>query len=158
MTDVGRMSVGELVGKVMADEHADVLRQAVCWLAQELMEAEVSERAGAGYGQRRPDRVTRRNGLPGASLGHPGRLDRAGHPQAAARLILPELANKARLALDGPPSGRAGSHRCPVRAIVVLAGRATRVPFTAMVQGRPRPADPRRAASFWQPTAVKKRR
>jgi Transposase, Mutator family len=62
MTDVGRMSVGELVGKVMADEHADVLRQAVCWLAQELMEAEVSERAGAGYGQRRPDRVARRNG------------------------------------------------------------------------------------------------
>jgi hypothetical protein len=32
MTDVGRMSVGELVGKVMADEHADVLRQAVAWL------------------------------------------------------------------------------------------------------------------------------
>jgi hypothetical protein len=35
MTDVGRMSVGELVGKVLADEHADVLRQAVVWLAQE---------------------------------------------------------------------------------------------------------------------------
>jgi hypothetical protein len=31
MTDVGRMSVGELVGKVLADEHADVLRDAVCW-------------------------------------------------------------------------------------------------------------------------------
>jgi hypothetical protein len=28
MTDVGRMSVGELVSKVLADEHADVLRQA----------------------------------------------------------------------------------------------------------------------------------
>jgi transposase-like protein len=62
MTDVGRMSVGELVGKVLADEHADVLRQAVCWLAQELMEAEVSQRAGAGYGERHPDRVARRNG------------------------------------------------------------------------------------------------
>ena len=36
MTDVGRMSVQELVGKVLADEHADVLRQAVCWLAQRL--------------------------------------------------------------------------------------------------------------------------
>ncbi len=62
MTDVGRMSVGELVGKVLADEHTDVLRQAVCWLAQELMEAEVSQRAGAGYGERHPDRVARRNG------------------------------------------------------------------------------------------------
>jgi hypothetical protein len=46
MTDVGRMSVGELVGKVLADEHADVLRQAVVWLAQELMEAEVTQAAG----------------------------------------------------------------------------------------------------------------
>jgi hypothetical protein len=34
MTDVGRMSVQELLGKVLADEHADVLRQAVCWLAR----------------------------------------------------------------------------------------------------------------------------
>jgi hypothetical protein len=32
MTDVGRMSVQELLGKVLADEHADVLRQAVVWL------------------------------------------------------------------------------------------------------------------------------
>src|SRR5215204_5026625 len=62
MTDVGRMSVQELVGKVLADEHADVLRQAVCWLAEQLMEAEVSERAGAGYGERHPDRLARRNG------------------------------------------------------------------------------------------------
>jgi len=62
MTDVGRMSVGELVGKVLADEHADVLRQAVVWLAQELMEAEVSQRAGAGYGERSGGRVARRNG------------------------------------------------------------------------------------------------
>jgi putative transposase len=62
MTDVGRMSVQELLGKVLADEHADVLRQAVVWLAQELMEAEVSQAAGAGYGERHPDRVARRNG------------------------------------------------------------------------------------------------
>src|SRR5215212_7046055 len=62
MTDVGRMSVGELVGKVLADEHADVLRQAVVWLAQELMEAEVGQAAGAGYGERSGERVARRNG------------------------------------------------------------------------------------------------
>ena len=62
MTDVGRMSVQELVGKVLADEHADVLRQAVYWLAEELMEAEVSQAAGAGYGERNPERAARRNG------------------------------------------------------------------------------------------------
>ena len=62
MTDVGRMSVGELVGKVLADEHTDVLGQAVVWLAQELMETEVSQAAGAGYGERNPERAARRNG------------------------------------------------------------------------------------------------
>jgi Transposase, Mutator family len=62
MTDVGRMSVGELVGKVLAEEHADVLRQAVCWLAEQLMEAEVSQAAGAAYGERNPERAARRNG------------------------------------------------------------------------------------------------
>jgi putative transposase len=62
MTDAGRMSVQELLGKVLADEHTDVLRQAVVWLAQELMEAEVSQAAGAAYGERSGERVARRNG------------------------------------------------------------------------------------------------
>ncbi len=64
MTDVGRMQDERAGtgGKVLADKYADVLRQAVCWLAQELMEAGVSQRAGAGYGERHPDRVARRNG------------------------------------------------------------------------------------------------
>jgi hypothetical protein len=39
-----------------------VLRQAVCWLAKQLMEAEVTVAAGAGYGERSGDRVARRNG------------------------------------------------------------------------------------------------
>jgi hypothetical protein len=40
---------------VLADQHADVLRQAVCWLAEQLMEAEVTAAAGPGYGQRSPE-------------------------------------------------------------------------------------------------------
>jgi transposase-like protein len=62
MTDVGRMSIQELLGKVLADEHADVLRQAVVWLAQQLMEAEVTAAAGAAYGERSGERAARRNG------------------------------------------------------------------------------------------------
>jgi hypothetical protein len=46
MTDVGRMSVQELLGKVLADEHADVLGRAVVWLAERLMEVEVTAAAG----------------------------------------------------------------------------------------------------------------
>ena len=39
-----------------------MLRQAVVWLAQELMEAEVSQATGAGYGERNPEQAARRNG------------------------------------------------------------------------------------------------
>ena len=49
MTDVGRMSVQELVGKVLADEHADVLRQAVVWLAQELGESSCAAWSAAAW-------------------------------------------------------------------------------------------------------------
>jgi putative transposase len=62
MTEVGRMSVAELVGKVLAEEHADGLRPAVGWLAEQLLEAEVSQAAGGGYGERSPERAARRNG------------------------------------------------------------------------------------------------
>jgi hypothetical protein len=90
MTDVGRMSVQELVGKVLADEHADVLRQAVVWLAQELMEVEAAAAAALAMGSAAasgPPAVT----ATGAGMGDPGRLDGAGHSQAAVGVVLPEL-------------------------------------------------------------------
>jgi putative transposase len=58
-----RMAIEEVVRKVLRDEHADVIRDSVRWVAQELMEAEVSELVGAKLGERRPDdRATHRNG------------------------------------------------------------------------------------------------
>jgi hypothetical protein len=62
MTDVGRMSVGELLGRVLADEHADLSRDAGCCLAQQAREAEVTADADAGYGQHNlgPARATSR--------------------------------------------------------------------------------------------------
>jgi transposase-like protein len=57
------MAIEEVVRKVLVDEHADVLRESVEWLARQLMEVEVSELIGAGHGERRPeDRATHRNG------------------------------------------------------------------------------------------------
>src|SRR5512132_665434 len=54
---------GDRARKVLVDEHADVLRESVAWLARQLMEVEVSELIGAGHGERRPeDRATHRNG------------------------------------------------------------------------------------------------
>jgi putative transposase len=63
MAEGHRMTAADLVDKLLASEHADVLRQSVAWLVAELMEAEVGELTGAELGERAPDRrQTQRNG------------------------------------------------------------------------------------------------
>ena len=58
-----RMAIDEVVRKVLLEDHADVVRESVRWVAQQLMESEVSELIGAELGERRPeDRATHRNG------------------------------------------------------------------------------------------------
>jgi putative transposase len=46
----------------MSDEHADVLRESLRWMVEQLMEVEVSGLIGAELGERTPDRATHRNG------------------------------------------------------------------------------------------------
>jgi transposase-like protein len=63
MAERDSMTMEQVVRKVIADEHADVLRESVRLVAQQLMECEVSELIGAGRGERNPDgRLTQRNG------------------------------------------------------------------------------------------------
>src|SRR5438046_5043764 len=63
MAGADRMTVEEVVRKVLLEDHADVVRESVGWVAQQLMESEVSELIGAELGERRPeDRATHRNG------------------------------------------------------------------------------------------------
>jgi putative transposase len=62
MAGADRMAIEEVVRKVLVDEHADVLRESVKWLARQLMEVEVSELIGAERGERTEDRATHRNG------------------------------------------------------------------------------------------------
>jgi putative transposase len=52
----------EVVRKVLAEEHGDVIRESVRWVVAEFMEAEVSELIGAERGERTEDRATHRNG------------------------------------------------------------------------------------------------
>ena len=56
------MAIEEVVRKVLIDEHADLLRESVAFVAERLMEAEVSELIGAERGERSEDRATHRNG------------------------------------------------------------------------------------------------
>jgi hypothetical protein len=53
MTDVGGWR-GRALGRVLADEHADVSCDAGCCLGQQGREAKVTAAADAGYGQRNP--------------------------------------------------------------------------------------------------------
>src|SRR3954468_11138400 len=63
MAGADRMTIEEVVRKVLLDEHADVIREAVKAITAEMMELEVSELIGAERGERRPDdRATHRNG------------------------------------------------------------------------------------------------
>jgi putative transposase len=68
MADLGRMTIEEVAGKVLADGHGDWLREAVAFLAEALMEAEVEGVCGAGYRGRSPERVNHRNGYRSRAL------------------------------------------------------------------------------------------
>src|SRR5947208_4234069 len=78
MAGADRMTIEEIVRKVLLDEHADVIREAVKAVARAMMELEVSELIGAELGERRPDdRATHRNGY------RPRRWDTRGRGRAA---------------------------------------------------------------------------
>jgi putative transposase len=62
MAGADRMAIEEVVRKVLAEEHGDVIRESVRWVVGELMEVEVSELIGAERGERTEDRATHRNG------------------------------------------------------------------------------------------------
>jgi putative transposase len=63
MAETNSMTLEQVVREVMAGEHADVLRESVRLVVQELMNAEVSELIGAAHGERNPEgRMTQRNG------------------------------------------------------------------------------------------------
>lgn len=62
MAERPRMTAAQLADKLLADEHADVLRESVAWMAAQLMDADVAARIGAELGERSPDRLTHRNG------------------------------------------------------------------------------------------------
>jgi transposase-like protein len=86
-----RMTIEEVVRRVLGEEHGDVIGESVRVVAQELMEAEVSELVGAQRGERSEDRATHRNGY------RPRRWDtRAGEielqiPKIRRGQLLPEL-------------------------------------------------------------------
>jgi putative transposase len=63
MAELERMTAEEVVRHLLEDEAgADLVRESLRWLVQQLMEAEVTELIGAAHGERTEDRATWRNG------------------------------------------------------------------------------------------------
>lgn len=62
MAESQRMTVDEVVAKLLREEHVDFVRESLRWVVGQLMEAEVSELVGAEHGERTPERLTHRNG------------------------------------------------------------------------------------------------
>ncbi len=62
MAEGSRMTAAQLADKLLGDEHADVLRESVAWMASQLMEADVSAKIGAELGERSLERTAHRNG------------------------------------------------------------------------------------------------
>ncbi len=62
MADITSMTPAEAASKVLCSSHGDFLREAVHRVLRDIMEAEVTELAGAGLNERSEDRLVRRNG------------------------------------------------------------------------------------------------
>jgi len=90
MAESNSMTIEQIVREVMDDEHADVLRESVRLVVQELMNAEVSELIGAELGERA---ASARAGL--EELRHSSRPRRSGRGRAASETL-------ARRATSGP--------------------------------------------------------
>ena len=63
MAEERRMTAAQVVDKLMASEHADVVRESVAWVVTELMEAEVAGQIGADIHPLRV-RLTESEGAP----------------------------------------------------------------------------------------------
>ena len=86
-----RMDLLELLHKGGMDGDVDFLREALRVLVEGIMDAEVSSRIGAEYGERSPERVTQRNGYRSRAW-DPCRDDGSAHPEAPRGELLPEPA------------------------------------------------------------------
>ena len=62
MAERNRMTSEEVVRWLMDSDGADPVRESLRWMAEQLMEAEVSDLVGAELGERTEDRATHRNG------------------------------------------------------------------------------------------------
>ena len=91
-TKESEMAAGDIVPvpgaqfeETLASASPDVLRAMIREFAQPMMDADVEVACNAGYGEVTPGPGELPQRVPAPGVGHPGRDDRAGDPQAAGR-------------------------------------------------------------------------
>ena len=89
-----RMTLLDLLNKEEQGADTSFLRAGVRLLAQELMDAEVTQPVGAGAHERSQNRLTWRNAT-GSANGTRGSARSTSNPQAPPRGLLPELVGAA---------------------------------------------------------------
>ena len=154
MAEDRRMTAEEVVNDLLQTEHADVVRESVRWMVQQMMEVEVSGLIGAEYGERTEDRATHRNGYRPA-LRHARRRARDRDPEAPQGQLLPELpaAEKARRA--GARGRRPGGLRGRGLHAQGRPGRRVARPQGLEVRGLAHLRRPRRAGRGLPPASAR---
>ena len=106
-----RMDLLELLRKGGMDGDVDFLREALRVLVEGIMDAEVSSRIGAEYGERSPERVTQRNGYRSRAWDTRVGTMELHHPEASRGELLPEPAG----ATASQRASSAGGHSAGLR-------------------------------------------
>ena len=108
MAEDSRMTAAQVVDKLMAFEHADVLRESVAFMVAELMEAEVAAQIGAELGERAPS-VRRRSATGTASAAWDTRVGAIElRSRSCVGQLFPELSGAAPARRAGAGRGRPG--------------------------------------------------
>jgi hypothetical protein len=118
--------------ETLAAASPDVLREMIREFAQRMMDADVEVRCNAGYGEVSPDRVLPQR-VPAPGVGYPGGDNRAGDPEAAARVVIPGVPG-------APPPRRAGAglsrgHVVPAGRVDPAGGEAGRLALIRLTSG-----------------------
>jgi len=115
--------------ETLASASPDVLREMIKGFAQRMMDADVEVRGNAGYGEVTPRAGELAQRLPAPGVGHPGRDDRAGDPEAAGGHVLPGVPGAPAARGAGP--GLGGGDQLPAGRLDPADARDDILAFTA---------------------------
>jgi transposase-like protein len=100
------MTIEQVVRQVLVEDHADVIREGVRFVAQQMMEAGVSDLVGAQLGERKPgDRATHRNGYRSRGWDKRAGESELQNPEAAPGRLFPVVSDAARALGAGAGGG-----------------------------------------------------